>query len=439
MTNLWQCLEIICFIYPLTAVLNPAVGLRSTIIPWWLWGTSLALALAGNKYFLRRGRSVLLIIIFNMLLGTIFGIFPMIMIQIITSPAGWWPGALPGMVEIAILWPLYVFMLIEPLPARDRVRIFEIGLYTGALLLLAKQHFGLEISYFWFALGGFIFTGLINEAFAHSYGFSKKLSAFKLNAWFPFLLCVLLIAAGLFLGWIVATNRMANLLEKVIQAFMVCMGLLAQFIHKTGLDRAIGPTKIMPKIVGAEPVVTDAYFGDTTPLWVMIVLWTILAILLAVSLILAVKGLGRVIRNLMLMKQSLPSYQRNAFAFNFDRNKLAAQFKDILTYFFHKVRLFLQELSPLTPRGVYDLYYFFLKWGKRNGLGRTLGETPQEYFERLLPLFREKNPQLAESLSDLTAAYYLERYREDQQPFSKEKIKLILHGLSLAKLNESKK
>ncbi|ATW27200.1 DUF4129 domain-containing protein [Candidatus Formimonas warabiya] len=438
MTALLEGVQIVCLIYPLAAALNPGFGLGSAMIPWWLWGITIALAHMGNRCFLRRARSMLGLILFNIFLGLLGGALPVVVLQMLTA-ARWWPGACPGIVEIALLWPLCVYLLMEPLSSRDRVRFLEIGLGIMTLLVMAQQHFSLEIPFFWLGAGGFVFMGLLREALAHSEGFPSRLNFSRWSAGFPLLLSGFFMAAGLFLGWLVATDRFTHLLDKVIQACVQLLGLIARFFQITGLDRTVEPTKSLPKISGSGSAGAYSAFGDSAPLWFMIILWTILGILLILILIQAVVGLRRILRVLLDLKQSLPHDQKEGVTFRFHGKRLKEQLARILKWFFHRVKELVREWLPLPPRGVKDLYYFFLRWGRRNGVRRAVGETPQEYLDRLCPLLKKKYPQMADSLADLTAVFYLERYKEAGQPFSQEKINFVLRSLKVVKLDQGKK
>lgn len=437
MTGLLEGLQITCFVYLLAAVLNPGFGLGSTMIPWWLWGFTIALARMGNRCLLRRPRSMLGMILFNIFLGFWGGALPIVLLQMLTAN-NWWPGVAPGIMEIALLWPFCVYLLMEPLSPRDRVRLLEIGLGVMALLVMAKQHFSLAIPFFWLGAGGFVFIGLLREALAHSGKFPSQQNFCRWSAGVPLLLSVFFTAAGLFLGWFLATDRFTRFLNNVIQACTQFMSLIARFFQITGLDRTVGPRKSLPKISGSAPAWTYSAFGDTAPLWFMVILWTILGILLIFIFIQALFGLRRLLRALLALKQSLPHPQKDSVTFHFQGRRAKEQLVRFFKWLFHRFKLLVRKWLPLPPRGVKDLYYFFLRWGRRNGVERAVGETPREYLDHLWPLLKEKHPQMADSLADLTAVFYLERYKEAGQPFSRGKINFVTRSLKMVKLKQVK-
>jgi hypothetical protein len=438
MTDLLDGLQLVCVVYPLTAVLNLRFGLGSAMIPWWLWGIIIALAFISNRRFLCRTRSMMGIILFNVFFGLLSGVTPVIILQMFTS-ARWWPGVCPGIAEIVLIWSaVCVYLFIEPLSPKDRMRLLEISLVLMSVLAVAKQYFSLRIPFFWLGIGSFLFIGLFREAAAHSEGLSSRQYPGCYGAGTPFLFTVFFMSIGVCFGWLLAADRFTRFLNNAIQACVQFKSFIVQIFQITGLDKNVEPSKILPKIFSGTPVETYNDFGSTAPLWVMIILWTILAVLLIFIIIQGAFGLRNIFRTFLVLKRSLSYDRKENGIFRIWRKRQKKQLVHIFKYFLRHFKLFARKWLFLSPWGVKNLYYFFLRWGQSNNMEKTAGETPQEYLDRLWPLLKEAHPQIADALADLTANFYVERYQGAAQIFSEEKIYFIARGLKTIKLNQVK-
>lgn len=435
MTVILGWLENVLFVYMLLGTFNLITGLGIAVIPWWLWGLVSVFATVGNSVLLGRKRiSLLSFFALNGLLVLSFGVLPVILYQRWAMGGMWtWTYFVPVFLEVLLEWAFFVYFLTNPPAPRQRVLFLEVGLVFAVICLSLLQKSAYSLPYSNLAAGGFIFSGLLGEAVLNS-GTTAKTSNVKVRLGLPAVATLGLTGAGLAAGFLVASNVFRDFISYVM-AFV--LKILQKMTDMLGYNRLPEQPKQKLLLPGYHLVQSDHLGNSTAPLWLMIILWTILGILVLMLIIVLIIYCVRFISELRSLDFTWSRQRGPRIDSRIDRQAIKRMLLSIYERLRFKIKERLKWVFHISPANTLELYAYYLFWGKKMRLERLPGETAKEYFARLSPVLQSEHPHLLDSLGLLTESYDHLRYGGEETQLSPAMIVRIFRELKAAKRKRS--
>jgi len=386
--------------YPTFSLVNQHLPLTTPLYPPWQWALALAWPALGNRLVLKRPRSLLWLFFFNLFLFLAAGLmfFPA------PYTAGRWPAVLPALMELAIAWIPVAALATQKPAEEDLRRLWESGLVIAALVALAREVSHTPVPLFQAALLLYLAAGVALRALAAAAGASAPEAGGRRTG-LSLTVSLVLLVFGVVFGLLAGGRRVAALILAALQAGWHFLRLLAYYlallVDKLGLNRVPGQPHEQPKIPGAPPPVEFGPGLQSAPLWVMIPLWIILAVLLAFLFWML----------FMMLCENIAALRRELAASIVParRRLRRPDFRFLLTAAVSFGRFLAKKLGRWWrrrhPRDLSVLYAAFVSWGRRNRRPRQRSETPRAYLNRLEPEVASACPKLLPYLNDLTRRY----------------------------------
>jgi len=386
--------------YPCLALINQHLHMATPLYPPWQWAAALAWPALANRRFLKRPRSLLWLLAFNLVL-----FFPAGLTFLATPyPSGRWPAVLPALIELALLWVPTAHLATRPLEEENLRRLWESGLVIAALAALIREISHTPIPFFKAALLVYIAAGVALRALAAAAETSTP-DATEPRTGTPLTVSLGVLLFGAALGFVVEGRRFAGLLLAGLRAGWQFLRLLAYYlallIDKLGLNRVPGQPSGRPQIPGAPPPPDLGPGLQSAPLWVMIPLWTLLAVMLVFLAWMLFKMLCETIAawRREMAASIVPARRRLRRP---DLRLLLAAAAALLRLLTNRMRRWRNRRHPRNLPALYDA---FAAWGRRNRRPRRRSETPGAYLQRLEPEVTAACPELLPVLRQLTRRY----------------------------------
>ena len=388
-------------VYPTFSLINQHLHAATPLYPPWQWALALAWPALGNRLVLKRSRSLLWLFVFNLVLflpaGGMFLLTPF--------ASGRWPAVLPALIELALVWIPAAALATQQPEEEELRRLWESGLVVAALVALAREVSHTPIPLFQPALLIYLAAGVALRALA-AVAEANTPDAAGRRTGLPLTVSLGVLFFGAVFGLLVAGRRVAALLLAALQAGWNFLRLLAHYlamlVDMLGLNRVPGQPAQRPKIPGAPPPMDLGPGLQSGPLWLMIPLWTIMAVMLAFILWMLIRALC----------ENIAAWRREMAASIVPARRRLRRWPDlrfILAAAVSLVRFLINRFKRWQrrrhPRDLSVLYDAFVLWGRRNRRPRRRSETPGTYLQRLEPEVAATCPKLLPALRDLPRRY----------------------------------
>jgi hypothetical protein len=276
----WSILTVLA--YAVATALNPLLA-GASALPWWVWGAFLGLAAGCNSRLLRRPRSLLAVVLANLLiLG--FGALP-VGVWLAQSGSGW-PGVVVNLAETGLLLAGDDLFDFKPPAGEEFTAYWETGL--AALLALSLTHDFLTRTsspQLYFAVLAYFLVGLARVAFDRT-GAGRSMAGHPRIA-LSLGVVIALVLVGAVAGMVLGLPGLQDLL--VLSIFYL-EHLLAVLKNLLGLIQPPPPPAGMPsfQMPVRQPAADNLVASGSTPLWLMVILW----VMLGAAFLLALWAIG---------------------------------------------------------------------------------------------------------------------------------------------------
>ena len=386
--------------YPTFSLLNQLLHVATPLYPPWQWVLALAWPALGNRLALKRPRSHLWLLVFNLVLflpaGCMFLLAP--------YASGRWPAVLPALMELALVWIPAAALATQPPEEEDLRRLWESGLIVAACVALLREIVHTPVPFFQSALLLYLAAGVTYRALAAVAGASTPVTAGRRTG-LTLTVSLGVLVFGAVSGLLIAGQRVAVLLLAALQAGWNFLRLLAYYLvlllDMLGFNRVPGQTEQRPRIPGAPSSVDFGPGLQSGPLWLMIPLWIIMFVLFVFIAWMLVRMLSE---NIAAWRREMaasivPARRRLRRP---DLRFLLAAAVSLVHFLINRLKRWQRRRNP---RDLADLYAAFVAWGRRNRRPRRRSETPGTYLHRLEPEVASACSKLLPALRDLTQRY----------------------------------
>lgn len=324
-----------------------------------------------------------------------------------------WPAALPGLLEMALYWPLAAYIAVKSLADEVFPTYWEGGLAVAAVLDLVGEANGVHLSSLLAWSGLYLSAGLARLTLVNTLS-GRPAPGSRGTPFLPFV--IVLVGGALALGLWLGTLSLDNLVDRVVALFIQGLLLLRELLIY--LSNLLGlnpppPVSLPSGGPGHGYGMSDQAGGGTAPLWFMIILWVVLAVMFLCALFLVCYNIYLQVRKLRRQRLVMPPPKRYALDHLGFLSLLAKAWLRLVTYTGKVIRRWWRAVRRLPPDDCAGLYLYFLSWGRRHKVVRQPWETPHEYLSRLLshpPLAGPHSEELRQALIKLTNAFTGEYY-----------------------------